>query len=209
MESAVIQRQYDDVIASQYDQDPQNTTSNSLERALDHLDAEGILSAILPAMRVLDVGMGTGMFLEKLRSRSQRVIEPWGIDISEKMASIAKTKLPDLVCAIDDGANLDHHFNDEKFDLVATPTTKHEDVAGEDVLGGIIAGLAVGTACVVLARLTPNHLVLYQRGQAVESFPHVGDPCSKPYPCPGRYPNQTVQRILVPRKQSSTGAIRP
>ena len=120
MESAVIQRQYDDVIASQYDQDPQTTTSNSLERALDHLDAEGILSAILPAMRVLDVGMGTGMFLEKLRSRSQRVIEPWGIDISEKMASIAKTKLPDLVCAIDDGANLDHHFNDEKFDLVAT-----------------------------------------------------------------------------------------
>jgi ubiquinone/menaquinone biosynthesis C-methylase UbiE len=120
MESAVIQRQYDDVIASQYDQDPQNTTGKSLERALDHLEAEGILSEILPAMRVLDVGMGTGMFLEKLRSRSQRSIEPWGIDISEKMANIARKKLPDLVCAIDDGANLDRHFNDEKFDLVAT-----------------------------------------------------------------------------------------
>ena len=58
MESAVIQRQYDDVIASQYDQDPQNTTGNSLNRALDHLESEGILSGALPAMKVLDVGHG-------------------------------------------------------------------------------------------------------------------------------------------------------
>lgn len=120
MESAVIQRQYDDVIASQYDQDPQNTTGKSLERALDHLELEGIFSQIFPSMRVLDVGMGTGMFLEKLRARSQRAIEPWGLDISEKMASIARKKLPDLICEIDDGANLDKHFNDDQFDLVAT-----------------------------------------------------------------------------------------
>lgn len=120
MESAVIQRQYDDVIASQYDQDPQNTTGNSLERALDYLDQEGVFSEVLPALRVLDVGMGTGMFLDKLRKRSPRAIEPWGIDISRQMAGIAGKKLPDLVYAIDDGANLDQHFTDEQFDLVAT-----------------------------------------------------------------------------------------
>jgi len=120
MESAVIQRQYDNVIASQYDRDPQNTTGKSLERALNHLETEGLFSEILPTMRVLDVGMGTGMFLEKLRNRCQRTIEPWGIDISQQMASIAQNKLPDLVCAIDDGANLDHHFCDQHFDLVAT-----------------------------------------------------------------------------------------
>ncbi len=120
MESAVIQRQYDDVIARQYDQDPQSTTSNSLNRALDHLEVDDVLSGVLPTMKVLDVGMGTGMFLEKLRTRSKRMIEPFGIDISQQMAAIARTKLPDLMAAIDDGANLDQHFCDEPFDLIAT-----------------------------------------------------------------------------------------
>lgn len=120
MESAVIQRQYDDVIAAQYDHDPQNTTSNSLNRALDHLEAAELLSGLLPAMKVLDIGMGTGMFLEKLRARSARLIEPCGIDISRQMAAIAHRKLPDLVSAIDDGVNLDQHFREERFDLVAT-----------------------------------------------------------------------------------------
>lgn len=120
MESAVIQRQYDDVIASKYDQDPQSTTGNSLNRALNHLEAQDILSGVLPPIKVLDVGMGTGMFLEKLRARSVRTIEPFGIDISQQMAAIAQTKLPDLVAAIDDGANLDQHFRDEPFDLIAT-----------------------------------------------------------------------------------------
>ncbi len=54
MESAVIQRQYDDVIAAQYDHDPQNTTSNSLDRALNHLEAEDLLSDLLPPMKVLE-----------------------------------------------------------------------------------------------------------------------------------------------------------
>lgn len=120
MESAVIQRQYDDVIAGQYDRDPQNTTNNSLNRALRHLTMADLLSGVLPAMKVLDVGMGTGLFLEKLRQASDREIEPFGIDISSRMAAIAQQKLPDLTAAIDDGANLDQHFCDESFDLVAT-----------------------------------------------------------------------------------------
>ena len=120
MESAVIQRQYNDVIATQYDHDPQNTTGDSLDCALSHLAAAGLLSDLLPAMRVLDIGMGTGMFLAKLRDRSLRAIEPCGIDISRQMAAIAQKKLPDLVAAIDDGANLEHHFPGERFDLIAT-----------------------------------------------------------------------------------------
>ncbi len=120
MESAVIQRQYDDVIATQYDHDPQNTTGDSLDSALDHLAAAGLLSDVLPVMRVLDIGMGTGMFLAKLRERSQRAIEPYGIDISRQMVAIAQRKIPDLVAAIDDGANLEHHFQGEQFELIAT-----------------------------------------------------------------------------------------
>jgi SAM-dependent methyltransferase len=120
MEAAVIQRQYDEVISLQYDQDPQNTTANSLERALDHILEHGLLNAGLPRLRVLDVGMGTGMFLERLRLRSERRIEPFGLDISARMAAIARSKLPDLTVAIDDGANLGRHFNDEQFDLAAS-----------------------------------------------------------------------------------------
>jgi SAM-dependent methyltransferase len=120
MESAVIQRQYDEVISGQYDLDPQCTTGKSLDRAIGHLEHEGILAAVLPSMKVLDVGMGTGMFLQKLRRSSSRIIEPFGLDISEKMAAIAQEKLPDLVAAIDDGANLEQHFRNEQFDLAAT-----------------------------------------------------------------------------------------
>ena len=141
MESAVIQRQYDDVIASQYDQDPQNTTSNSLNRALDHLEARDILSGALPPMKVLDVGMGTGIFLEKLRTRSARTIEPCGIDISQQMAAIAQSKLPDLIAAIDDGANLDQHFCHEQFDLIATHFVTGF-VPIEHIAPGIFAKLA-------------------------------------------------------------------
>ena len=32
MQAAVIQRQYDDVISSQYDRDPQNTTGRTLDQ---------------------------------------------------------------------------------------------------------------------------------------------------------------------------------
>ncbi|MCA9034768.1 MAG: class I SAM-dependent methyltransferase [Planctomycetaceae bacterium] len=120
MEVATIQRQYDDVIASQYDLDPQSITSNSLDIAISHMIAEGLLSNILPAMRILDVGMGTGMFLEKLRHCSSRPIEPYGIDISARMVEIAQRKLPDLIAAVDDGANIDRHFCDGTFHLAST-----------------------------------------------------------------------------------------
>lgn len=120
MESAVIQRQYDDVIASQYDLDPQNVTGDSLDRALGHLRDAEALNRVLPSLRVLDIGMGTGMFLDKLRRTSDRAIEPHGIDISRQMAAVAQQKLPDLVAAIDDGANVDKHFVDNEFGLVAT-----------------------------------------------------------------------------------------
>ena len=120
MQAAVIQRQYDDVISSQYDRDPQNTTGRTLDRAIGHLQEEGLFDAMLPPLRVLDVGMGTGMFLQKLRGLSARSLEPSGLDISAQMASIARQKPPDLSVAIDDGANLHRHFCGEQFDLLAT-----------------------------------------------------------------------------------------
>lgn len=120
METTAIQRQYDCVIADQYDQDPLYVTGSSLDRAMSQLQNEELLIELLPALRVLDIGMGTGMFLQKLRSHSARRIVPHGIDISHRMLEIAQQKLPDLTAAVDDGANIDQHFCDEFFDLVST-----------------------------------------------------------------------------------------
>lgn len=120
MDASVIQRQYNDVIAEHYDHDPQSVTGDSLDRALDQLQEEGLLSDVLPALKVLDIGMGTGMFLNKLRTRSGRTIEPYGIDLSEQMMAVARTKLPDLVSAVDDAANIDDHFCEEPFGLIST-----------------------------------------------------------------------------------------
>ncbi len=120
MPSGTIQRQYDDVIASQYDRDPQNVTSDTLNRALWHLSDAGLFNPVLPPVKVLDIGMGTGMFLDKLRRHSSRSIVPFGLDISRQMVAVAHSKLPDLTAMIDDGANVERHFCDEEFDLVAT-----------------------------------------------------------------------------------------
>jgi hypothetical protein len=120
MDTHVIQRQYNDIIAEHYDHDPQSVTGDSLDRALRQLQDEDVLNGVLPPLRVLDLGMGTGMFLKKLRSGSARAIEPFGIDVSEQMLAVARGKLPDLVSAVDDAANLDDHFCDEQFGLVST-----------------------------------------------------------------------------------------
>jgi ubiquinone/menaquinone biosynthesis C-methylase UbiE len=69
---------------------------------------------------VLDLGLGTGRFLEKLRAEAGLVIRPYGLDISQKMIDIARTRIPDLRPAVDDAANLDAHFEGLSFDLVCT-----------------------------------------------------------------------------------------
>jgi len=118
--SAEIRRQYNEVIAASYDLDPQRVAGRSLARVIAQLSAESCLAAGLPPMNVLDVGMGTGLFLEQLRNRAEREIHPHGLDISEKMADVAKSRLPDLVANIDDAANLGRHFDEASFDLICT-----------------------------------------------------------------------------------------
>jgi SAM-dependent methyltransferase len=63
--------------------------------------------------------MGTGRFFEKLKPHVGP-IEPFGIDISEKMIEIARLRIPALEAAVDDAANLDSHFLGTAFDLVCT-----------------------------------------------------------------------------------------
>ena len=119
--TAVIQRQYDDVIAEHYDLDAQNVTTRSLDLALKHIEQQGILSCESDTpLDVLDLGMGTGMFLEKLIETAKRPVDTWGVDLSPNMARIAESKIPGLKAAVDDATNIDDQFPGQPFDLVCT-----------------------------------------------------------------------------------------
>lgn len=120
METNAIQRQYDDLIARNYDLDPQGITSKSLDLVVEGLTRIDLLAPGQPELRVLDLGMGTGMFLEKIMRPELREIAPFGVDLSEGMAEIARSKIPSLQCCVDDAANFDAHFLDSSFDLICT-----------------------------------------------------------------------------------------
>jgi SAM-dependent methyltransferase len=119
MKTCTIQRQYDEVIAPHYDLDPQSVTRDSLDRAADQLRRR-LVGNGTGRLRVLDVGVGTGNFLAKLKELAGPRVEPYGLDLSEKMVEAARRKVPDLVAAVDDAANLDAHFPGRSFDLVCT-----------------------------------------------------------------------------------------
>jgi SAM-dependent methyltransferase len=120
MQTEAIQRQYDEIIASHYDVDPQSVLGDSLDRALRQIeDEQGGVGGQAP-LKVLDLGMGTGRFLEKLRARLSRDIQPFGLDLSPRMIAIARDRIPDLVPAVDDVLNLDGHFEGLSFGLVCT-----------------------------------------------------------------------------------------
>jgi SAM-dependent methyltransferase len=115
MQTSLVRRHYDEIIASHYDFDPQSMIGDSLNKALNQIERHVPSSA---ALKVLDVGVGTGRFLEKLRADWD--IEPYGLDLSRKMIDIAHKRLPDLESAIDDAINLGAHFAGVEFDLACT-----------------------------------------------------------------------------------------
>jgi SAM-dependent methyltransferase len=119
MQTQAIQRQYDEIIAQHYDNDPQRILGRSLERAEEQLRAQGFLDRP-SAWKVLDVGMGTGSFLSRLLALSDGRVEPFGLDLSAGMVDIARSKIPHLQATVDDAANLDAHFPEHSFDLVCT-----------------------------------------------------------------------------------------
>jgi SAM-dependent methyltransferase len=120
MKTETIQRQYDEIIAPHYDLDPQSVTRDSLERAAEQLRRRHLLGNGAGPLRVLDVGMGTGIFLARLKADGGDAVQPFGLDLSEKMIESARNKIPDLVAAVDDAANLDAHFPETAFDLINT-----------------------------------------------------------------------------------------
>jgi SAM-dependent methyltransferase len=120
LETQTIQRQYDEVIAPHYDLDPQAVTGISLDRAAEQIRKHRLLEDSAAPLRVLDVGVGTGAFLAKLQALGGERVQPFGLDLSERMVEIARRKVPDLEAAVDDAVNLDAHFPDRSFQLICT-----------------------------------------------------------------------------------------
>jgi SAM-dependent methyltransferase len=118
MQAEAIQRHYDEIIASNYDFDPQNVIGDSQRLALKQVRRHLQKGASRRGLRVLDLGVGTGRFLEELNEQVH--IEPFGLDLSQKMIDIARKKIPELVATVDDAANLADHFRAVTFDLICT-----------------------------------------------------------------------------------------
>jgi SAM-dependent methyltransferase len=150
-----IRRQYDEVIAPHYDFDPQSVIGSSLDRAASQIRDQQLLGNGVTRLRVLDVGVGTGLFLAKLQTLGAGQVRPFGLDLSEKMIDRARQRVRDLTAAVADAADLDAQFPGESFDLVCThfltgfvpmrvlaPKIRGRLVAGGywSLVGGTLAG---------------------------------------------------------------------
>lgn len=118
MNTLTIQRQYDEVVAEYYDFDPQGVTRGSLDRAAAQMRAWAPDDA--DPFRVLDLGIGTGLFLSRVAAAFGDRVVPFGVDVSEKMIDRARGRVPGLTAAVDSAAHLDAHFAGQSFDLVCT-----------------------------------------------------------------------------------------
>ncbi|WP_165235676.1 class I SAM-dependent methyltransferase [Aquisphaera insulae] len=119
MSTATVHRAYNDVVATTYDLDPQGVIGRSLDLGIRQMSEEGLL-APGRELRVLDIGMGTGLFLDKLAGRSEGRIVPYGIDLADNMLEVARRRLPELTAAVGDASRLDDYFPDQQFDCICT-----------------------------------------------------------------------------------------
>jgi predicted TPR repeat methyltransferase len=122
MSTATVHHAYNEVVAPHYDLDPQGVTGDSLDRAVRQLREHHVYDAAdAPApFRVLDLGMGTGLFLAKLKAVAGARLIPFGLDLSENMVAHALRKLPELIAEVADAADLDTQFPGQTFDCVCT-----------------------------------------------------------------------------------------
>jgi SAM-dependent methyltransferase len=120
MSTQLLHRAYNDVVAAHYDLDPQNVIGPSLDRAVNQLRKQGLVGEGAEPFQVLDLGMGTGLFLAKLKAVGGDQVEPFGLDLSENMVANARRKIPNLVAHVGDAALFDEQFPGQTFDCIST-----------------------------------------------------------------------------------------
>lgn len=99
-------RQYYDEFADWYE----NERHDGYHALIDDLESD-LLSDFIVGKRALEVGCGTGLIMNRIRGRAERVV---GIDISPNMLSQAAARGLDV--AVADATSLP--FDDETFDTV-------------------------------------------------------------------------------------------
>jgi SAM-dependent methyltransferase len=119
MNAPTVHHAYNDVVASHYDRDPQGVIGRSLDLGIRQLEEEGLLDPDR-RWRVLDLGMGTGLFLGKLKGLAGDRIEPFGIDLADNMLEVARRRLPDLSAVVGDAGEMEDQFPGQMFDCVCT-----------------------------------------------------------------------------------------
>src|SRR5262245_61321921 len=120
MSTQTIHHAYNNVVASHYDLDPQGVIKPSLDKAVQQLRKQGLVGEGAGGLKVLDLGMGTGLFLAKLRALGGERVEPFGLDLAENMVENARRKIPDLAAAVGDAARFDSLFPGHTFDCIST-----------------------------------------------------------------------------------------
>jgi ubiquinone/menaquinone biosynthesis C-methylase UbiE len=119
MSTATVHHAYNDVVATHYDLDPQGVIGRSLDRGIAQMKEEGFLDSG-GELHILDVGMGTGLFLEKLGELAGDRVVPFGIDLAENMLEVARRRIPGLAAVAGDASDLETHFQRKTFDCICT-----------------------------------------------------------------------------------------
>lgn len=101
-------RAYYDAFSERYD-DPRTA---GYHRAVDDLEL-GVVEPLAAGKRVLEVGCGTGLILQRLAARAEAA---WGVDMSHGMVRRARARGLDVVL----GSATHLPFADESFDLVCS-----------------------------------------------------------------------------------------
>jgi SAM-dependent methyltransferase len=151
---------------------------------------------IEPRQRVLDIGCGTGVFLRAARERGA---ETYGLDASEALIEIARTRVPDGDLRVGEMQSLP--YRDDFFDLVAGFNSFFfaDDMVGALREAGRVAKTGVPVVIQVWGR--PERCTLEVMKAAVAPFmPGSGERVPPPFWKPGVLEELASNAGLTPRE---------
>ncbi|HEX2240850.1 MAG TPA: class I SAM-dependent methyltransferase [Actinomycetota bacterium] len=133
----------------------------------DSLDVVNF-SRIQSGARVLEVGVGTGSFLQLFAGRAGSLV---GVDLTFAMLEQGSREKPDLQLVVGDGNGLP--FRSQSFDLVASAQTFHHIARPVPVLREMARVVAAHGRVLVVDQVAPEH---YEEMVAMTELETLRDP---------------------------------